>query len=507
MVSTAEALKVGITVDDKTKKGFDSAKKNVSAFEKTVKNLAKTLGVALSAQAVGRFARTSVQAFLDDEAAATKLGVAVKNLGYEFAQTYVTDYISNLEKTAKVADDDLRPAFQALLQQTGSLTQAQSLLNTAISASRGSGESLVTVANDLAQAYVGNTKGLKKYYLGLDQATLKTMSFVDIQKRLNDQFSGANEAYLNTYAGQVTSLGIAWQNFQEQAGGALLMLASLGEGSNAQGLNNVAKALDLMGKAVTTIAKGATSVLALLNVFGKNKGILGLFNPYGTTNPLSNLSKDAGSTGQDFLAKYKELLAKVAAENKKMIKAQQDAAKKQAAQDKKNALLKKQSTLFDIEQIQLIAALKGKLSDEDRKRVELQLALLQGNEEQAAKLSKEIANSIDKTGNLAKYLQTLPDANNPFKNWDAWIETFKGKLGSLGYNPLMPNLPSQQDTSIIPIPNAVTGFAAGGVKTGDGQVIKVDLQVDGKTLASVLQNASLSGNQVFVDRLSGRFYE
>jgi hypothetical protein len=64
-------------------------------------------------------------------------------------------------------------------------------------------------------------------------------------------------------------------------------------------------------------------------------------------------------------------------------------------------------------------------------------------------------------------------------------------------------------TNVAPVtdPNAVTGFAPGGVTTAGGQVIKVDLNVDGKTLASVLQDASLSGNQVYVDRLTGRFYQ
>jgi len=121
----------------------------------------------------------------------------------------------------------------------------------------------------------------------------------------------------------------------------------------------------------------------------------------------------------------------------KATKEQVKATKALTAEQKKQALLKKQGAIFDMEQIQLVAALKGNLSDEERKRVELQLALLQGNEEAAKKLTSEVANSIDKTGNLAKYLQTLPDANNPFKNWNTYLDAIEdqaARIAAMGSN-------------------------------------------------------------------------
>lgn len=519
MVSTADALKVGITVDDKTKQGLNSAKKNVSSFEKGIKDLAKTLGVAFSADKLVDFAKTSVKAFLEDEAAAAKLSNTVKNLGYGFATGYVSDYIGKLEKTAAVADDELRPAFQTLIQQTGSLTQAQSLLATAIETSRGSGESLSTVSNDLAQAYVGNVKGLKKYYLGLDAATLKTKSFAEVQQLLNQQFSGANEAYLNTYAGQVGALGLAWQNFQEKAGGSILMLASLGEGSNAQGLSNFSKLLDLIASGFDKIAKGATSVLALFNLFGKNKGILGLFNPAPGSSPLAPLAnQDQTTSYDDFLAKYKKMLADIEKQNKKDRDAAAAAAKKLTAEQKKQALLKKQSTLTDMEQIQLVAALKNQLSKEEENRVKLQLALLQGNEDEAKRLSTEIANSIDKTGNLAKYLQTLPDANNPFKNWDGYLKSIQAQVDALNKtNPKLPttetpspvNAPATnaQDFSGFALPTTMPGTAGSAAQFGSSTpwAQAVNVYIDGKQLTDAVQNQALNGNTTFINRSVGAF--
>ena len=111
-----------------------------------------------------------------DEAAALRLNRAVENLGIGFANPGIADYIANLEKSAAVADDVLRPAFQGLLTTTGSLVQSQKLLNDAITISRASGIDLATVTEDLGKGYVGITRGLGKYNTGLTRAELTTKS-------------------------------------------------------------------------------------------------------------------------------------------------------------------------------------------------------------------------------------------------------------------------------------------------------------------------------------------
>jgi hypothetical protein len=223
--------------------------------------------------------------------------------------------------------------------------------------------------------------------------------------------------------------------------------------------------------------------------------------PSSANSHLASLTADANA----------KAAAKAEAAAKKRAQDLVKATKTNTAELKKQSLTKKQSALFDLDQIQIIAALKGKISEEDKLRLKLQLALLTENETEAAKLSKQLAMSIDSTGKLAQYLTTLPDAKNPFKGWDEWLKSFKSELGGINMLGLASdsargNIPP---TNVAPVsdPNAVTGFAPGGVTTAGGQVIKVDLNVDGKTLASVLQDASLSGNQVYVDRLTGRFYQ
>jgi hypothetical protein len=73
------------------------------------------------------------------------------------------------------------------------------------------------------------------------------------------------------------------------------------------------------------------------------------------------------------------------------------------------------------------------LSDDDRKRAELQLALLNGNLDEADKLTKQILMAQDATGNLYKYFLQTPDAKNPFGYLDTWIKDFQTKLNALQF--------------------------------------------------------------------------
>jgi hypothetical protein len=203
-------------------KGLSKARKDVNAFDKSVKSLGRTLGATLSAAAVVSFGKASVKAFLADDKAAATLTKTLGNLNLAFEDQRVRAYISNLEATSGVLDSQLRPAMQALLTTTGSVTKSQELLGLAIDVAAGSGENLVTVSQDIAQAFVGNTRGLRKYNLGLTQTELKTATFTDLQERLTKQFSGQNAAALDTYAGKLSLIRVAYDNLQETVGKGLV---------------------------------------------------------------------------------------------------------------------------------------------------------------------------------------------------------------------------------------------------------------------------------------------
>lgn len=495
MANTDLAVRIATILDAS---GLKKADKGIAKLQKSVRSL--NLGFTFSAAAATAFAKASVNAFIADEAAASKLSLAVKNLGMEFANPYITQYISDMEAMTKVADDDLRPAFQALLTTTGSLAASQSALSTAIEVSRGSGIDLATVSKDLAQAYVGNTKGLKKYYLGLSNAALAGKSFTEIQKIMNDQFAGSSAQYLSTYSGQVGVLSLAWGNFQEKVGGTLLTLASFGDGSEGAKLNVLAASLDKIGSAIELIGKGKEVIAGLFNITGKN-GLLSGFNPYRT--PAST-KEDKPADPMD---KYAKQLAKIEADRKKQNAAVLKSQKALTAEQKKQAALKKAGSIFDLEQIQLIAALKGKLSDEERKRIELQLALEQGNVAEATKLTYQLAVAQGLGVKIAQDLASLPAASNPFAAWKGYLDEVELQAKRIAAFTPAPSVPSTAGQGLdfggnkigTPVPNFTppSNYPSSS-SAGMGPIV---VQIDGKAIATAVQNQNNSGNFTGFSRL------
>jgi hypothetical protein len=196
--------------------------------------------------------------------------------------------------------------------------------------------------------------------------------------------------------------------------------------------------------------------------------------------------------------------------------------KANTAELKKQALTKKQSALFDMEQIQLIAALKGNISKEDKLRLELQLALITGNTTEADKLSKQLAMAIDSTGNLAKYLTTLPDANNPFKSWDAFLDSVlaKAKLAAQisGVSTGSVTNLGLSGSESIPHGNTpvtpISSISSGGTAVGFNGAGQITVNVGGSVVSEQdlidailigIQNKSLSGSPSAIGRISGMF--
>jgi hypothetical protein len=348
-------------------KGFKQAETALGKLNGTAKKVAGSLGLAFGAAAIAQYGKAAVKAFAQDEAAALRLNRAVENLGIGFANPAIADYISKLEKSAAVADDILRPAFQGLLTTTGSLTQSQKLLNDAITISRASGIDLATVTEDLGKGYVGITKGLIKYNTGLTRAELTSKSFSEILGVILKRSAGAAEDYLDTTAYKFDVLSVASNNASEIIGGGLVdAFALVGGGTDA--------------KDAAIVIEGIATALAKVTVqSGRTIGVI----PTLIKN-LKNLPSQifAGFAGKQFGVniippakkeeikltltekKQQELLAKFEAESLKREKERLALKNKQVAADKlKLAIDKAQRALgkaddiFNMDQIQIGAAL------------------------------------------------------------------------------------------------------------------------------------------------------
>jgi len=510
-------LRIDVAAEFTGKKAFKQADTAVQKLQKDVVKLGRGLGLALGSAALIRYSKDAVKAFAADEAAAIRLANAVDNLGLAYANPQITKFIKELEITAGVADDVLRPAFQALLTTTKDLGTSYKLLNDALSISRGSGVDLATVVQDLSNGYVGITRGLRKYNTGLSQAELKSKSFAEVLAILNGQFAGANQAYLDSYAYKLDVLTVAAENAKETIGGGLVnALAMAGGGSEVQdavkAIDNVAKAINGITTAVgfavgalTKLYKGLDFITTFGGLLGPNGKIVQKLNPSAIAQPLNKVAQTQ--------IKSSTILAK--------------ATKNNTAELKKQAALKKAGTVFDLDQIQIVAALKGKISEEEKIRLQAQLALLNGNTDLAARLTNEILKAQDSTGNLSKFLSALPNAKNPFEYLDAYLSYIANKAAVVLTGSTAPSVPSTNaSAAAMPTPSqmAASGSFSQLVSQGAGasggfspvvaaamapQVIELKITGDGDLTNSIAKNLmqqSLStGNQTYVNRRTGGF--
>jgi hypothetical protein len=480
-------------------KGLGKARKDINSFDKSVKSLGRTLGATLSAAAVVSFGKASVKAFLADDKAAATLTKTLGNLNLAFEDQRVKAYIANLEATSGVLDSQLRPAMQSLLTTTGSVSKSQELLGLALDVAAGSGENLVTVSQDIAQAFVGNTRGLRKYNLGLTQTELKTATFADLQEKLTEQFSGQNAAALDTYAGKISLIKVAYDNLQETVGKGLVDSFALLAGDT--GIGKATQAIDDLGKAIADTVYGVASIVAEIQRLdnGLSGGTIGRLiawsikyspasilrnlgaaqsikpRPFTTpmtisgqsnTNSQSGVEKMRAQAEAEALKRAKALAAsqKLQLANAKKLAAE---AAKKLALDKASAFLNQANKVFDLERIQLAAAAMAKQTEEDRVRIrlktnilELEDAIAEGNVQGAAKFASMITEDARLLGVLRGNAFALADVPNPFNAWMLSLEAALAALIALAnYTPTVASKYSLTN----PIANASLqqGLAAG----------------------------------------------
>ena len=524
-------------VSESVGKGFKDANKSLGLLKKTLGGL----GIIAVTKAVVDLGVAAAKAFAVDEKAANRLAMSVKNLGLGFETPRIERYISELSAMSGVTDDELRPAMQKLLQTTGSVTKSQELLTQALDISRGSGVEYETVVNDLSMAYLGQTKGLSKYSLGLTKAELKTMSFTDIQQKLTNQFKGGNAAYLDTYAGKFELISTAAGEAQEKIGGALVesLVAAFAAGDPVE---FVAKIEDLATKMADMVA---TAVFGFKKLYylTSDQAILAALNPFDDYE--KNVVKIIDIQEKMFMASFKSIKMgylgsmpvgiydtpeQIAARKKadaEAIKRAKELAKltgKAAADAKKKAALEKSARTLDLDRIGIEAALKGKISETDRLSLNLQLALLDDNETAATKLAGQLDTAVKNNALLQAALIATPEAPNPYRNWKV---PDLGPLGGLaagviaGVNPSAPSMPS---IPVVPQPPSFNvpqyaqdsltqygplgGLAAGVIAGVNMQpAVNVVVTIDGQELTSIITdtqiNNSLSGSFNQVNRGQG----
>ena len=514
------AIRIATIFDNK---GLKQADKGVKSLQSSVKKLAGAAGFALGTAAAINFGKKAAKAFIADEKAASQLAVAVKNLGLAFETPRIEEFISNLSRAAGVADDVLRPAMQKLLQTTGSVAKSQELLTQALDFSRGSGVDYLTVVDDLTKAYVGQNRGLNKYKLGLTQAELKTIKFSDVQEKLNKQFSGANAAYLDTYAGKMELLGTAAGEAQETIGKGLIdALMILSGDTSVQDLAETMQDLaDNTANAITELAKlGKAAATFVSEGYGKvdeaSNDITDFIDRI-TGNSDRITRRNVGQARRSFGGgsggiggNIADNIARRNAEAAAVKRAKELAAlqKKTLDTQKKSLALQKASKTLNLDAIGIEAALKGQISETDRLSLLLQKSILEGNATLATQLSDQLEAATKRQNELRALLITTPEAPNPYRNWTVPQELLNYTASSLGVS-----VAQLQAAAVAPTPTfsdaqMELATAYNSAKAAEDQLINIQVYLDGDIVGSAVRdstiNQSLSGSFSQVNR-GGRF--
>lgn len=449
MAMTETDIKVIIAAELK-KQGFTKAQRATSDLEKSFKRLGKTIVGVFAARKIIAFTRDSARAFAEEDKAIRSLSYSLESLGLAFQGSNIEQFISNTQRAAAVSDGVLRPAYQTLVNATLDVSKAQDLLNLALDISAATGKDVTAVTTALSRAYLKDVSALGKLNVGLTGAQLKTMSFAEAQDLLTSKFGGQAAVVADTYAGKINSMSIAFDEAQEVIGKKFVKaLEILANGKFENVLDFIASTAERIGNGFIVAAYGLAQFKAALKGDFKqivklqeqaNLALLGGYSP--TAKPVAGI------------------LQKQMKAQKDLLKAQEDARKKAEKAAKKaeaeRLARKRAQTIFDMDNIQVVAALQGKIDGEERMRLTALLALQTDNVTAAEKLAdivvrlnapalanlgvmikagdtiddviKKLITSQAKLAGLQLMAEDFPELDNPFEEWESTLESILALL-------------------------------------------------------------------------------
>jgi hypothetical protein len=472
-------------------KALGKGQKQLSQFDKTVNKLGKTLGAAFAVHKLIQFGTSSVKAFTDSEKSAQALNTTLRNTGSLMAFPDAIAGIKRLSSATGVADDVLTSAFTQLYSSTGDATKAQKELALAVDVARGTGNDLSEVVSALTAGYRGNTKGLANLNAGLDAATLATKDMDAITKQLATLQAGQAAAYAETYAGKLDIIKVAADNAKQSIGEGLVNAIQVLSGdtsitelsTSVQNLGIYLQAVIIrfaeLSKIVMDSPIGkffALSIDGWNKILNINDKVMEVQNEIWRNNTKAYEDASKQQTAQDKINEaYQKRLKLQAAQQKAAV----DNAKKLVAAAK---VLDRSGTLLDVDQAQIYAALQGKITDQEKLRLDLQLALLTKNADAANTLSQQLLVSQLNTTDLAKTIASLPKALNPFSEWPGYIQDLIKMIA--GMNALI----NQRPQASITLPSASSGLGQ-AISSGQLSPLLIKDVLTGVTPAQAAQQA------------------
>jgi len=227
MATGNRTLKLSILADvDELKKSLGDANKSVESSADKIADFGKKAALAFAAvgAAATAFALSAVKAAAEDEKARKSLEQTIRanTQATEQQIAAIDTYIDKQSIATATTDDVLRPALSRLIRSTNDVTKAQELLSLAQEISTATGKPLETVANALGKSFDGQNAALGKLGLGIDAATLKSMSHEEIMQRLKGTYKGFIDNEATNAEFKFQQLTIALDQTKEKIGLALL---------------------------------------------------------------------------------------------------------------------------------------------------------------------------------------------------------------------------------------------------------------------------------------------
>lgn len=432
------SVKIDIAAEFTGKKAFDKADTSTQKLTRSVKTLAKGFLGVFAIQKLVSYSKASVKAFAEDDAAAKSLGMTLKNLGLAYGANVgtVNGFINRLEAQTGVLDDELRPAMDRLLRATGDVAKSQELLNLSLDIAAGTGKSVTQVSQSLQKAYLGQTAAIGRLGVGISKADLATGNFEDIQKRLVALFAGQATSASDSYQGSLNKLQVAANNAKETIGKGLV--DALGTLSNSQNVDGTVSAIDKIAESIANATVDFSRFIAV------SKELLGTGFFLSDAEKASALATKMGTrftTPMSISSQDTQRADKLAADAAKKAAAAKIAAEKAAANAKiradklaaaNKAKLDNAAAVFDLQKIQVAAALKGKISEEEKTRLLLMQAIANEDADKAETLQKKLEEIQKLNAKIAADLLAIGEVKDPFATWSISLAATLIELNKVG---------------------------------------------------------------------------
>jgi hypothetical protein len=362
-------------------KAFKQAETSTDKLIKTTKKLAGAIGIAFSATAIVNFGKLAVKASLDQQAEQHRLNQLLKvGVGASTQEVAIlNDQAAALEKIGVVTGGNITQTqsqlatFNLQVDTIKALTPAILDYVTAEKGATASTADFKSMTNGLAQALNGNFASLTRVGFVLDENTKKQIANGTEAERanalvkvLNSTYKDFNKNLRDTDAGKMQVLSNAAQEATTIIGTGLLdALKGLGEDNSvdelAKNMQNVAiyTADVIRGIGVLTEKLKSLPVLSGLNV-----GMIPILGSYlEILRGMGQVAAGSGINAQaladlarlqaSYVVKTLGAKKKLTAEELKALKA----ARLKLAIDKANLALLKGEEVFDMDKIQIAAAL------------------------------------------------------------------------------------------------------------------------------------------------------